>query len=142
MPRLGFVTLINTVILANDGGPQYKQVREVDGNKQATQFIEMGIGWRLYDEKHEMPTLKTFDPEAARILKEQREARERSEMERLQTRMTQVIQAGGIPDLTTLKTLSDAEFQAQLAELKPAELVSEKDIWASAVTPPPTKKVK
>lgn len=113
-PRIGFVTMVNTDLRAN-GEPVIKQV------KQSEVALAETMGYRPYVKGQEPREAKTFNPELAKALEAQKAAREKVEMERLQKRVIEVVQLGGIPDLEALKTASEDEYQAALAELKAAK---------------------
>lgn len=113
--RLGFVQLVHNERRANDGGPLYIETR------QENLELAEAMGWRLYNANDALPEIKAFDPEAARILAEQKALKERSEMAKLQERVKKVVLAGGIPELEDLKAMTDQEFEEALAELTNAE---------------------
>ena len=113
--RNGFVTMVHNTRLANDGGALYKPVSQ--------EVVELAKkrGWREYFPNQEPAGIKAFDPEAAAILKQQKEAKELAELNKLQERMMAVVQAGGVPVLADLKVMSDVQFSAALAELQSDE---------------------
>lgn len=111
VPRSGFVVMAN-YDLRGGGEPVIKQV------KQDSVALAETMGYRPYVKGQEPLEAKTFNPQLAKALEEQKAAREAAVMERLQKRVVEVVQLGGIPDLAALKDASEDDYQAAIAELK------------------------
>lgn len=109
--RHGFVTMVN-YDLKQGGEPVIKQV------KQAEVGLAETMGYKPYVKGAAPSEAKTYNPALAKALEEQRAAKEKTDMERLQKRVVEVVQLGGIPDLEALKSASEEDYQAAVAELQ------------------------
>ncbi len=117
--RNGFVKMVHTG-MRSDGQPIYKDVLE-----PVVKLAE-DMGYRRWDRSQAPIEAKEFDPMAAKLVEEKRLAKEHADIEKLQARIDRMLDLGYKPDIAVLRTLTDAQFNEQMAELEKVEGETEK----------------